>query len=80
MVNFKARDGLDLQGILIRPVGEKKGRKVPLILMAHGGPESHYKNGWMTYYSWLGQMAAGKDTLSFIPITGKYWTGWSSRL
>lgn len=60
VVNFKARDGLDLQGILIRPVGEKKGRKVPLILMAHGGPESHYRNGWLTYYSWLGQMAAGK--------------------
>ena len=42
VVKFKARDGLALEGLLIRPLDEKAGAKSPLILTVHGGPESHY--------------------------------------
>jgi dipeptidyl aminopeptidase/acylaminoacyl peptidase len=58
VVSFKARDGLDLEGLLIRPLDEVQGQRYPLILTVHGGPESHHKNGWLTSYSNPGQMAA----------------------
>jgi dipeptidyl aminopeptidase/acylaminoacyl peptidase len=58
LVDFRARDGLELEGILIRPLEEVNGRRYPLILTVHGGPESHHKNGWLTSYSHPGQMAA----------------------
>ena len=48
VITFKARDGLELQGILIHPLDEKKGERYPLIMMVHGGPEAHHLNGWLT--------------------------------
>jgi len=65
VVRFKARDGLDLEGLLIRPLDEVKGQRYPLILTVHGGPESHHKNGWLTSYSNPGQMAAAKGIAVF---------------
>jgi dipeptidyl aminopeptidase/acylaminoacyl peptidase len=39
-LNFKARDGWDLHGWLMKPVGWKAGEKYPLILDIHGGPHT----------------------------------------
>ena len=39
---FKAPDGLDLQGWLIKPAEFEPGNKYPLILYIHGGPYSMY--------------------------------------
>lgn len=38
-VTWKAADGLELSGYLIRPVQADKMRKLPLIVRPHGGPE-----------------------------------------
>jgi dipeptidyl aminopeptidase/acylaminoacyl peptidase len=67
VVQYKARDGLDLQGLLIRPLNEQPGRRYPLILVVHGGPEAHYSNGWLTGYSTPGQMAAARGFAVFYP-------------
>ncbi|HEY6804954.1 MAG TPA: S9 family peptidase [Pyrinomonadaceae bacterium] len=37
-VEFKAKDGTDVHGLLTYPVGYVKGTKVPLLLRIHGGP------------------------------------------
>jgi dipeptidyl aminopeptidase/acylaminoacyl peptidase len=65
VVQFKARDGLDLEGILIHPIQEEPGKKYPLVLVVHGGPEAHHSNGWLTSYSNLGQMAAASGIATF---------------
>ena len=67
VVKFKARDGLELEGMLIRPLDEQRGQRYPLILVVHGGPESHYTNGWLTSYSSPGQVAAGRGFAVFYP-------------
>jgi dipeptidyl aminopeptidase/acylaminoacyl peptidase len=36
-------------------------------MIVHGGPESHYSNGWLTGYSLLGQMAAARGYAVFYP-------------
>ncbi|MGH9463556.1 MAG: prolyl oligopeptidase family serine peptidase, partial [Vicinamibacteria bacterium] len=66
VVRFKARDGLELEGMLIHPVGGP-GVNAPLILTVHGGPESHYTNGWITSYSSPGQVAAARGFAVFYP-------------
>jgi dipeptidyl aminopeptidase/acylaminoacyl peptidase len=66
-VTYKARDGLALHGVLIRPLNEKKGTKYPLILGVHGGPESHFSNGWVNRYANPGQMAAARGFAVFYP-------------
>ncbi len=62
---WKARDGLELEGVLIRPLDGRKS--APLIVTVHGGPESHMSNGWLTYYSYPGQVAAARGFAVFYP-------------
>ena len=63
VINFAARDGLNIEGMLIKPVGYKAGEKYPLLVFVHGGPESHHSNAWLTGYSTPGQVMAGKGYL-----------------
>lgn len=67
VVSFKARDGLELEGVLIKPVGHKEGDRVPLILAVHGGPESNIFDGWLTSYANPGQVAAARGFAVFYP-------------
>ena len=60
VVRYEARDGLDIEGVLIHPLDYERGRRYPLILVVHGGPEAHYSNGWLTGYSAPGQVAAAR--------------------
>jgi dipeptidyl aminopeptidase/acylaminoacyl peptidase len=38
IVKWKSKDGMDIEGLLTKPVGYESGRKVPLLLNPHGGP------------------------------------------
>ncbi|MCZ6652993.1 MAG: S9 family peptidase [Planctomycetota bacterium] len=67
VVRYTARDGLEVEGLLIRPLDEEKGRRYPLILTVHGGPESHYSNGWLTRYASPGQLGAARGFAVFYP-------------
>ena len=66
-IRYKARDGLELEGILVRPLEHEPGQRYPLVLVVHGGPESHYQNGWLTNYSAPGQVAAARGFAVFYP-------------
>ncbi len=67
VVTWKAADGLEIEGLLIHPLNRAEGRKYPLITVVHGGPEAHYDNGWLTYYSMPGQVGAGMGFAVFYP-------------
>jgi len=67
IVTYEARDGWKIEGVLIKPVGYEEGTEVPLIVRVHGGPESHYSNGWLTSYSSPGQVGAAKGYAVFYP-------------
>jgi dipeptidyl aminopeptidase/acylaminoacyl peptidase len=67
LVRFKARDGLEIEGLLIRPLNETKGQRYPLIVTVHGGPEAHYRNEWLTSYSNPGQLGAAHGFAVFYP-------------
>lgn len=67
VITYKARDGLELHGILIRPVDEEKGKRYPLVNVIHGGPEAHERNDWKTRYSTFGHIGAGRGFAVFFP-------------
>jgi dipeptidyl aminopeptidase/acylaminoacyl peptidase len=66
-ITYSARDGLQVEGLLIRPLNEKKGQRYPLILVVHGGPEAHYSDGWITRYGSPGQFGATAGYAVFYP-------------
>ena len=49
--SFEARDGLTIPTLITTPIG-KEPKKLPAIMLPHGGPESYDKLGfdWMTQY------------------------------
>ncbi len=67
VITYDARDGQEIQGILMHPLNKETGKSYPLITVVHGGPESHYDNGWLTQYSTAGQMAAAEGYYVFYP-------------
>ena len=67
VIRYSARDGLELEGILISPLDRQPGRRYPLQLVVHGGPESHFRNGWLTGYNAPGQVAAARGFAVFYP-------------
>ncbi|MCM8557980.1 S9 family peptidase [Sphingomicrobium sediminis] len=64
---YTARDGQQIEGVLIEPVGGFAPGGSPLIMDVHGGPEAHESNGWVTNYSGPGQVAAGQGYAVFLP-------------
>jgi len=67
IVRYTARDGLELEGLLIPPLHREPGRRYPLIVVVHGGPEAHFANGWLTSYSLLGEVAAARGFAVYYP-------------
>ncbi len=45
-ITWTARDGTELEGILVLPAGYEEGTAVPLVLHYHGGHSAHYGLGW----------------------------------
>jgi dipeptidyl aminopeptidase/acylaminoacyl peptidase len=67
VVEYEARDGLPLQGLLVYPLDYQQGQRYPLILVVHGGPEAHYSNGWLNGYSRPAHPAAARGYALFYP-------------
>ncbi len=64
---YKAKDGLEITGVLIYPLDYTQGKSYPLIVDIHGGPEAAYQNDWVTGYGNWGQVAAAKGYAVFMP-------------
>ncbi|MCA8941080.1 MAG: hypothetical protein KDB80_00855, partial [Planctomycetes bacterium] len=47
VVRFRARDRLPIEGVLIKPIGYEEGKRYPLVIVVHGGPEAHNVDGWL---------------------------------
>ncbi|PYS71199.1 MAG: peptidase S9 family protein [Acidobacteria bacterium] len=47
-IEFKSKDGTDVNGLLTYPVGYVRGTKVPLLLRIHGGPNGQDQHSFST--------------------------------
>jgi len=67
IVHYKARDGLELEGLLVHPLEPRGTMRAPLMVVVHGGPEAHVSNGWLSAYSQPAQVAAAQGYAVFFP-------------
>ena len=67
VIRYQARDGLEIEGLLVHPLERRGNERVPLIVVVHGGPESHYTNGWLTSYAQPLHHAAARGYALFLP-------------
>jgi len=48
IVKWKSKDGMEIEGVLTKPVGYEAGTKVPFLLNPHGGPTGASLNNFST--------------------------------
>jgi dipeptidyl aminopeptidase/acylaminoacyl peptidase len=57
VVNWTAKEGTKLQGIVTFPAGYEEGKRYPFLVLPHGGPEGNdflYLDEWARYIAGLG--------------------------
>lgn len=67
VVTWKSRDGMEVEGVLLKPVGFDPAKRYPLLVVAHGGPSGAYVNNYRVGGLEGGQVWAGKGWAVFYP-------------
>ncbi|MFA5909029.1 MAG: S9 family peptidase [Vicinamibacterales bacterium] len=67
VVTWKGDAGLEVEGVLLKPVGYSAGTKYPTLVVAHGGPAGAYVNGFRLGGLEGGQVWANKGWAVFYP-------------
>ncbi len=67
VVTWKSADGMEVEGVLLKPVGFTASRKYPTLVVAHGGPAGAYVNGFRLGGLEGGQVWANKGWAVFYP-------------
>ena len=62
-VRWKGADGWDIEGYLVRPVGWEAGKKYPMVMWVHGGPNGMH--GWQWFVD--ADVLAGRGYAVFLP-------------
>ena len=66
-IAWKAKDGLEITGLLMLPHDYQPGKKYPCVAQVHGGPESAYVEGWTTGYVTWSELLAARGFVVFSP-------------
>jgi dipeptidyl aminopeptidase/acylaminoacyl peptidase len=67
VITWKSTDGLEIEGVLLKPAGYEAGRRYPLLVVAHGGPAGAFINNYRVGGLEGGQMWAGQGWAVFYP-------------
>lgn len=67
VVKWKSSDGMDIDGVLLHPVGYQPGRRYPLVAYIHGGPAGAWTETFAAGWSNPGQVLAGQGFAVFYP-------------
>jgi dipeptidyl aminopeptidase/acylaminoacyl peptidase len=67
VVRWQAKDGLEIEGVLLKPLDYREGAQYPLVVQVHGGPEGAYIDGWTTSWGRWSQILAAKGYVVLMP-------------
>jgi dipeptidyl aminopeptidase/acylaminoacyl peptidase len=67
VVTWKSSDGMEIEGVLLKPVGYTAGRRYPLLVVAHGGPSGAFLNNYRVSGLEGGHLWAGQGWAVFYP-------------
>ncbi|MFN0150012.1 MAG: S9 family peptidase [bacterium] len=67
VITWQARDGMTIEGILVYPVSYAPGKRYPLVVGVHGGPEVAMLDGWYTDPTYPSQLFASRGAVFLLP-------------
>jgi|TARA_Y100000310_G_scaffold212179_1_gene212985 dipeptidyl aminopeptidase/acylaminoacyl peptidase len=66
-ISWTGPDGLEIEGVLTYPLKYRKGKRYPLVLQIHGGPEGTSLDGWNTRATYPVQLLAAEGFVVLEP-------------
>ncbi|HEY7819919.1 MAG TPA: S9 family peptidase, partial [Vicinamibacteria bacterium] len=67
VVTWKSTEGSEVEGVLLKPVGYTAGKRVPLLVVVHGGPTGAHHDSFRASYGDAGQHWAGQGFAVLYP-------------
>ncbi len=67
VVTWKSTEGMEIEGVLLKPIGYQQGQRVPLLVVAHGGPTGAHMNNFRVGGLEGGQALAGQGWAVLYP-------------
>ncbi len=67
VVRWKSRDGMEIEGLVVYPVGYQPGQRYPTMAFIHGGPSGVWTQSFPGSWGNYGQVYAGRGWVSFYP-------------
>jgi dipeptidyl aminopeptidase/acylaminoacyl peptidase len=67
VIRWKSKDGMEIEGILIYPVGYTSGKRYPLLANIHGGPSGVWTQNFPGSWGNYAHVWAGRGWLVFLP-------------
>jgi dipeptidyl aminopeptidase/acylaminoacyl peptidase len=67
VITWKSSDGVEIEGVLLKPVGFEANKRYPTLVVAHGGPAGAFINNFRLGGLEGGQVWAGKGWAVFYP-------------
>lgn len=67
VILWKGKDGMEIEGLVIYPVGYQKGKRYPTVALIHGGPSGAWTQSFPNSWGNFGHVWAGKGWVAFYP-------------
>jgi dipeptidyl aminopeptidase/acylaminoacyl peptidase len=67
VITWKSTDGLEIEGVLLKPINFDPAKKYPLMVVVHGGPTGAHVNSFRISYGDGGQFWAGQGWAVLYP-------------
>jgi dipeptidyl aminopeptidase/acylaminoacyl peptidase len=67
VVRWKSKDGMEIEGIVIYPVGYQAGKRYPTVALIHGGPSGVWTKSFPNSWGNFGHVWAGQGWVVFYP-------------
>jgi len=76
-VQWKAEDGQQIEGVLVKPAGYGPGKKYPLVVQIQGGPAWAWWYGWLcNWHNWAQLLASNGFAVLLPNPRGSACCGW----
>ena len=67
LVRWRSKDGLEIEGVLVYPVGYTPGQRYPTVAFIHGGPAGVWTQGFPAGWGNFAHVWASNGWVSFFP-------------
>lgn len=67
VVRWKSKDGMEIEGIVVYPVGYQEGKRYPTVAIIHGGPSGVWNEAFPASWYNPSQIYASSGWVSFLP-------------